>query len=170
MDDSTLQKPNVYNRYLPFYDSIQRQAYAEFDEIRMHLSRIIQLREIRPGFSVWSSKLQQFISLYGYYFTKADHLKLIDFYLSILSIDNLSLIDVRICFNLLEVLLNGIEQSFFNCIRCCRFYFSATATQEILDEFRPWLCPFDSAFGDAMYFFDWFLPVNLPPNLHNQGF
>ncbi|CAF3469088.1 unnamed protein product [Rotaria socialis] len=170
MDDSTLQKPNVYNRYLPFYDSIQRQAYAEFDEIRMHLSRIIQLREIRPGFSVWSSKLQQFISLYGYHFTKSDHLKLIDFYLSILSADNLSLIDVRICFNLLEVLLNGIEQSFFNCIRCCRFYFSATATQEILDEFRPWLCPFDSAFGDAMYFFDWFLPVNLPPNLHNQGF
>ncbi|CAF4532895.1 unnamed protein product [Rotaria socialis] len=209
MDDSTLQKPNVYNRYLPFYDSIQRQAYAEFDEIRMHLSRIIQLREIRPGFSVWSSKLQQFISLYGYHFTKSDHLKLIDFYLSILSADNLSLIDVRICFNLLEVLLkkthlitrdeliidwrllyqwaklirfhhdqdyslvvmpDGIEQSFFNCVHCCRFYFSATATQEILDEFRPWLCPFDSAFGDAMYFFDLFLPVNLPPNLHNQGF
>ncbi|CAF3400805.1 unnamed protein product [Rotaria socialis] len=209
MDDSTLQKPNVYNRYLPFYDSIQRQAYAEFDEIRMHLSRIIQLREIRPGFSVWSSKLQQFISLYGYHFTKSDHLKLIDFYLSILSADNLSLIDVRICFNLLEVLLkkthlitrdeliidwrllyqwaklirfhhdqdyslvvmpDGIEQPFFNCVHCCRFYFSATATQEILDEFRPWLCPFDSAFGDAMYFFDLFLPVNLPPNLHNQGF
>ncbi|CAF4666080.1 unnamed protein product, partial [Rotaria magnacalcarata] len=105
MDDNNLQKPNVYNRYLPFYDSIQRQAYEKFDEIRMHLSRIIQLREIRPGFSIWSSKLQQFISLYGYYFTKADHLKLIDFYLSILSIDNLSLTNVQICFNLLQVLL-----------------------------------------------------------------
>jgi hypothetical protein len=108
MDESSLQKPNVYNRYLPFYDSIQRQAYEEFDEIRMHLSRIIQLREIRPGFSIWSSKLQHFISLYGYYFTKANHLKLIDFYLCILSIDNLSLKDVQICFNLLEVLLGFV--------------------------------------------------------------
>jgi len=44
------------------------------------------------------------------------------------------------------------------------------ATQEILDEFRPWLCPFDTSFEDAMYFFDLFLPVNLPSNLHNQGF
>ncbi|CAF1939925.1 unnamed protein product [Rotaria magnacalcarata] len=209
LDDNNLQKPNVYNRYLPFYDSIQRQAYEKFDEIRMHLSRIIQLREIRPGFSIWSSKLQQFISLYGYYFTKADHLKLIDFYLSILSIDNLSLTNVQICFNLLQVLLqkshlitrdeliidwrllyqwaklirfhhdqdyslvvmsHGVEQSFLNCIPYCRFYFSITATQEILDEFRPWLCPFDSAFNDAMYFFDLLLPVNLPPNLLNQGF
>ncbi|CAF5217317.1 unnamed protein product, partial [Rotaria magnacalcarata] len=70
----------------------------------------------------------------------------------------------------LVVMSHGVEQSFLNCIPYCRFYFSITATQEILDEFRPWLCPFDSAFNDAMYFFDLLLPVNLPPNLLNQGF
>ncbi len=55
-------------------------------------------------------------------------------------------------------------------MRSCRPYFSATATQEILDEFRPWLCPFDSAFSDAMCYLDLFLPVHLPPDLHEQGF
>jgi proteasome activator subunit 4 len=65
---------------------------------------------------------------------------------------------------------SDIEKSLLYCVRSCRLYFSATATQEILDEFRPWLCPFDSAFSDAMCYLDLFLPVHLPPDLHEQGF
>jgi proteasome activator subunit 4 len=56
------------------------------------------------------------------------------------------------------------------CVRSCRPYFSANATQEILDEFRPCLCPFDTVCGDVMCYWDIFLPVHLPPELHQQGF
>ncbi len=66
--------------------------------------------------------------------------------------------------------LSDIDNSLFYCVRGCRPYFSATATQEILDEFRPYLCPFDSAFSDTIRIFELFLPVHLPPELHDQGF
>lgn len=65
---------------------------------------------------------------------------------------------------------SDIEKSLLYCIRSSRPFFSATATQEILDEFRPRLCPFDSAFSDAMCYLDLFIPVHLPPELHDQGF
>jgi hypothetical protein len=44
------------------------------------------------------------------------------------------------------------------------------ATQEILDELRPKICPTDWNFGDIIKMFKLFLPVKLPPDLHNQGF
>lgn len=65
---------------------------------------------------------------------------------------------------------SDIENSLYCCIRGCRPYFAATATQEILDEFRPYLCPFDSAFTDTIRIFELFLPLHLPPNLHDQGY
>jgi len=50
-------------------------------------------------------------------------------------------------------------------------YFSAVATQEILDEFRPKMCPImESSFYDIIKMLRLFLPVNLPPDSHNQGF
>ena len=99
-----LQKPNLFNQYLPFYESIQEQSSRSFDEICENLSRLIQAQELQPGFPLWSSKLQQFISLYGFYFTKEAHIKLIHFYLSILSIPSLSFIHAKICFDLLASL------------------------------------------------------------------
>ncbi|CAF0928089.1 unnamed protein product [Adineta steineri] len=44
------------------------------------------------------------------------------------------------------------------------------ATQEILDELRPQMCPMGGSFAGVMRMFSYFLPVNLPPNLHHQGF
>ncbi|CAF3135578.1 unnamed protein product, partial [Rotaria sp. Silwood2] len=61
-----------------------------FDEICENLSRTIQLGELQPDFSVWSHKLKRYLSLYGFNFTKADHTKLNDFYLSILLINDLN--------------------------------------------------------------------------------
>ncbi|CAF4657490.1 unnamed protein product [Rotaria sp. Silwood1] len=209
VSDNDLQKPNIYNQYLPYYESIKRQSSESFEEICENLSRLIQLQELQPGFPLWSSKLQQFISLYGFSFTKINHIKLINFYLSILSIKNLNYINAQICFDILTqltrktrlitrndliidwrilyvwaklVLFNhdesyslvsmpkNIANSFIFCVRSCRPYFSATATQEILDEFRPCLCPFDTVCGDVMDYWDMFLPVHLPPELHHQGF
>ncbi|CAF0736207.1 unnamed protein product [Didymodactylos carnosus] len=208
-EQKKLQKPNIFNKYLPYYENIKKQGFDSFNEICENLSRIIQLRELRPGFSHWSSKLQRFISLYGYYFTKEEHLRLVDFYLSILSIKDLDYSHVKTCFDMLYDLMrktrlitrddltvdwkqlyhwaklilhnhdepyalvampHDIENSLYYCVRGCRPYFSATSTQEMLDEFRPYLCPFDSAFSDAMRVFELFLPVHLPPQLHDNGF
>ncbi|CAF4314779.1 unnamed protein product [Rotaria socialis] len=209
ISEDNLQKPNIFNKYLPFYDSVKRQGYDSLDEIRENLSRIIQLRELRPGFSHWSSKLQRFMSHYGLYFTKIDHIKIINLYVAVLTIEDLDFSHVKTCFDMLydltrktrlitrddlvvdwrllhkwaKVILhnhdesyslvsvpNDIESSLFYCIRGCRPYFAESATQEILDEFRPYLCPFDSAFSDTMRIFELFLPVHLPLNLHEKGF
>jgi hypothetical protein len=106
--DDKLQKPNIYNEYLPFHQLIKQQGFELFNEIREHLSQAIQLAELEPGFSFWSNKLEQFISLYGFYFTKNDHLKLIQFYLSILSINNLNYSNVKICFDMLAELMKFV--------------------------------------------------------------
>jgi hypothetical protein len=108
-DGDHMQKPNIYNQHLPFYDSIRSQAPKAFEEIQMQLSRLIQLREMEPGFTLWSSKLGDFILLYGYSFTKTDHIKLINFYLSVLSIDSLNYTHVKTSFDLLEVLLRFVD-------------------------------------------------------------
>jgi hypothetical protein len=104
-DTSKLQKPNIYNSFLPFHEAIEKQSFEAFKEICENLSRIIQLRELRPGFPLWSSKLQQFISLYGYCFTKADHLKLIHLYISVLSIPDLNYSNAKTCVDILDELL-----------------------------------------------------------------
>ncbi|CAF3253224.1 unnamed protein product [Rotaria sp. Silwood2] len=208
VSDNDLQKPNIYNQYLPYYESIKRQRLESFKEICENLSRLIQSQELQPGFPLWSSRLQNFISLYGFSFTKTNHIKLINFYLSILSIKNLNYASANICFDTLTqltrrtrmitrndliidwrifyvwsklVLFNHDESyslvsiskhivnSFVFCVRNCRPYFSVTATQEILDEFRPYLCPFDTVCRDVIGYLDMFLPVHLPPELHHQG-
>jgi hypothetical protein len=102
------QKPNVYNQFLPFYETIKQQSLEAFQEICENLSRIIQLRELRPGFPLWSSKLQQFISLYGFCFTKIDHIKLIHLYLSVLSIPDLNYSNAKTCFDILDELLKFV--------------------------------------------------------------
>jgi hypothetical protein len=64
----------------------------------------------------------------------------------------------------------NIDTSLFDCVPKCSPYFSVTATQEILDELRPRMCPPGWDFGNIMKIFEIFLPFNLPSDLHNQGF
>lgn len=52
----------------------------------------------------------------------------------------------------------------------CSPYYSNTATQEILDELRPQMCPAGWDFLRVMKLFQLLLPHNLPPELHDQGF
>ncbi|CAF1604147.1 unnamed protein product, partial [Adineta ricciae] len=209
-DKDNLQKPDIYLRHLPCPESIPQQAFTFFEKIRENLSRTIQVGEYHPGFILWSKKLKEFISLYGFSFTKEDHIKLIKLYLSIISSTDISYSVAQICFDSLIELLQKIElltrddltidwwifyrwvkriknhqhKTFvmvpslkefetviLHCTQSCSPYFSSTATQELLDEFCPHLCPFDRiAICDTMQIFDYFLPMNLPPHLHDQGF
>ena len=49
-------------------------------------------------------------------------------------------------------------------------FFHEDATQEILDEFRPLLCPFDMLVIGGLQCLEMFLPTSLPPELHHKGF
>uniref|UniRef100_A0A6Q2YVW4 Proteasome activator subunit 4 n=1 Tax=Esox lucius TaxID=8010 RepID=A0A6Q2YVW4_ESOLU len=49
-------------------------------------------------------------------------------------------------------------------------YFPDSATQEMLEEWRPLLCPFDVTMQKAIGYFELFLPTTLPPQLHHKGF
>lgn len=118
IEESHLQKPNIYNQYSPFHQSIQHQAYLLFEEIRQNLSQTIQQGELDPSFSYWSRRLQKYLSLYRYYFTKVDHLKLIDVYLSVLSIPDLNYNCVQVCFDVLYDLMK------------CVFYFLASSMEK----------------------------------------
>lgn len=106
------QKTNIYNRYSPFSESIQRQSIALFEEIRENLSRSIQSGELIPGFLSWSTELSQFLELYGFDFTKIDHLKLINVYLSVLSLTDLSDKVLKTCFTVLGELLRFVIDIF----------------------------------------------------------
>ncbi|XP_060526500.1 proteasome activator complex subunit 4-like [Cylas formicarius] len=56
------------------------------------------------------------------------------------------------------------EGNLFSMIRVCRIYFPASSTQEILDEFRPKLCPFNSAeISSAIQYMELFLPSAVKP-------
>ncbi|XP_015120172.1 proteasome activator complex subunit 4 [Diachasma alloeum] len=58
-----------------------------------------------------------------------------------------------------------------NVINAAKVYFPVSATQEILDELRPYICPMDpSTMPKTMDHFENLLPLQLPPNLHPSGF
>ena len=64
-----------------------------------------------------------------------------------------------------------IEESLKNLIEYCRNYFPISATQEILDELRPFLCPFNSyKMYKATYYLNLFLPTTMSPEHYDHGF
>uniref|UniRef100_A0A7N8XL65 Proteasome activator subunit 4a n=1 Tax=Mastacembelus armatus TaxID=205130 RepID=A0A7N8XL65_9TELE len=65
---------------------------------------------------------------------------------------------------------NSVESVLKTLVKSCRPYFSESATQEMLDEWRPLLCPFDVTMQKAISNFELFLPTTLPPELHHKGF
>ena len=65
----------------------------------------------------------------------------------------------------------NLEFNVIWCGRCCSPYFSSTATEEMLEEIRPQFCLVDwESMLEPMKALQCFLPVHLPPNLHDRGF
>lgn len=65
---------------------------------------------------------------------------------------------------------NSIENVLKTLVKSCRPYFPADATAEMLEEWRPLMCPFDVTMQKAVSYFEIFLPTSLPPELHHKGF
>ncbi|KAG7462683.1 hypothetical protein MATL_G00187310 [Megalops atlanticus] len=64
----------------------------------------------------------------------------------------------------------SVENVLKTLVKSCRPYFPSSATQEMLEEWRPLLCPFDVTMQRAISYFELFLPTTLPPELHHMGF
>lgn len=102
---------NLYNKCQPFQQYLKEQGSILFEEIQENLFRCVQLEEFGQVFSIWTRKLNDFLVLFRFHFTKNDHLKLIHFYLSILSMTNVNIENIRESFELLHNLLKFV--SFF---------------------------------------------------------
>ncbi len=70
------------------------------------------------------------------------------------------------------LLLNptGLETTLRNIVKACREYFPIEATQEMLDEWRPLLCPFDVTMAMGINLFETFMPTKILPENHHRGF
>lgn len=64
----------------------------------------------------------------------------------------------------------NLESNLSQAIRLARPHFPVEATQEMLDEWRPMLCPFSVSIQKAVTYLNLFLPTTLPPEHHNRGF
>ncbi|PFX25218.1 Proteasome activator complex subunit 4A [Stylophora pistillata] len=63
-----------------------------------------------------------------------------------------------------------LEETVKHVLYMSRVYFSDDSTQEMLDEWRPLLCPFDVKFAKAMFYFSLFLPTTLPSEKFDKGY
>lgn len=65
---------------------------------------------------------------------------------------------------------DSLESNLSQAIRLARPHFPLEATQEMLEEWRPMLCPFDVSIQRAFTYLNLFLPTTLPPEHHDKGF
>lgn len=64
----------------------------------------------------------------------------------------------------------NLESNLSQAIRLARPHFPLEATQEMLDEWRPMLCPFTSSIQRAVTYLNLFLPTTQCPEHHDKGF
>ncbi|XP_046884684.1 proteasome activator complex subunit 4A isoform X1 [Hypomesus transpacificus] len=64
----------------------------------------------------------------------------------------------------------SVETVLKTLVKSCRPYFPEVATEEMLEEWRPLLCPFDVTMQRAISYLELYLPTTLPPELHHRGF
>lgn len=64
----------------------------------------------------------------------------------------------------------NLESNLSQAIRLSRPHFPINATQEMLEEWRPMLCPFSVSIQRAVTYLNLFLPTTLAPDDHGKGF
>uniref|UniRef100_A0A672JBT1 Proteasome activator subunit 4a n=1 Tax=Salarias fasciatus TaxID=181472 RepID=A0A672JBT1_SALFA len=198
--DFVPQKDIVYNKLLPYADKLDEESNDILSKIKGNLGRAVQLRELWPGVLFWTRKLSTYMRLYGRKFSKEDHVLFIKLLYELVTIPKLEISMMqglaRLLINLLKkrellsredlelpwrplyelhdrILFSKTEHLGLNCVLGCSAVtnvITLSATQEMLDEWRPLLCPFDVTMQRAISYFELFLPTTLPPELHHKGF
>lgn len=200
------QKESVYSANLPYAKDIDKESNLSFSEIKGHLGRAAQLRDLKIGVRHWIVQLERYISLYGYKFSKTDHVLLVELIFELLTMPlseyalvekfaltltlllrkkslltrNDLILPWRPLYKIIKECSNDkkgfpvypakFQITLKNAVIACTPYFHEDATQEMLDEWRPWLCPFDMYVIGGLQCLEIFLPTSLPPELHHKGF
>uniref|UniRef100_A0A8C9TIB6 Proteasome activator subunit 4 n=1 Tax=Scleropages formosus TaxID=113540 RepID=A0A8C9TIB6_SCLFO len=163
------QKDIVYNKLLPYADKLDSESNDILCKIKGNLARAVQLRELWPGVLFWTRKLSTYMRLYGRKFSKEDHVLFIKLLYELVTIPKLEISMMqgfaRLLVNLLKkkellsredlelpwrplyelqerILYSKTEHLGLNWFPKAH-PFNASSTQEMLDEWRPLLCPFD---------------------------
>ena len=55
------QKENIYNKFLPYADVLDKESNEQLAEIKASLGRTIQLRDIKIGCSHWTGQLSKYV-------------------------------------------------------------------------------------------------------------
>ncbi|XP_067680549.1 proteasome activator complex subunit 4-like [Haliotis asinina] len=203
------QKESIYNQLLPYSEKIDAETTEFLAQIKGNLGRAVQLRDVKYGASHWIGQLSRYIRLFGYNFTKSDHICLVHLVFDLMTIPNLELSLVQKYAGLLTTLLkkkelltredlvlpwrplydlvesvmysqyehhglqlfpSNIENVLKSVVRYCRVYFSLESTAEMLEEWRPLICPFDVTVIKALNYLELFLPTSLPPEHYDKGY
>lgn len=53
------QRTIVYNKHLPYFDRLKKEAADFLSQIKYNLGRAVLLQEINPGLLVWCNHLQK---------------------------------------------------------------------------------------------------------------
>lgn len=107
--DAGLQKRLIYNRLLPYSDQIDDEAAKLLAEIKTNIARSVMLREVKPATASWTGHLNNYLKLYGYQFSKKDHVELIQLLLALIVIPDLELGIVQKLAHTLGLLLKKRE-------------------------------------------------------------
>lgn len=208
-DNLKYQKKNVYNKLLPHSENVEEEAGAVFQKIKSNICKAVIAREIRPGSTFWTTRLMKYVKLYGFKFTKDDHVALIKLLYELVMIPDLDptrvmkfsgtlsyllkkrdlltpddlQLEWRPLYNLVERItekskselgmykyFSNLESTIDNLIHCCRFYFPVQATQEILDEIRPFFGPYQTEILSVAQYLESFLPLYCKPEEAHLGY
>jgi len=66
------QSVNVYNQHLPYGLTLHKEALEYLKKIKLNLSSSLLLSE--HSSLAWTRELRSYLTLYGFYFPKEDHL------------------------------------------------------------------------------------------------
>ncbi|KAF2365248.1 Proteasome activator Blm10 mid region [Trinorchestia longiramus] len=72
------QKRNLSNNLLPYADQLDAEIVDELVNIKANLTKAVVLSDIKYGGLNWIYRLHRFIKLYGYCFSKEDHVAFVE--------------------------------------------------------------------------------------------
>jgi hypothetical protein len=93
------------NFLLPYSDKLEIESAAWLLEIKEGLAKSVMKGDYRPGLIIWTTRLEQYLRLFGRKFTKKDHILMIQLYFELVTDENMEVSLVsRMCLVLSDLL------------------------------------------------------------------
>ncbi|KAF7624668.1 hypothetical protein Mgra_00010059 [Meloidogyne graminicola] len=192
-DDEVSQFQRVlwHHKLLPYQGELEEEADYYFSAVKSGIAYSVLMRDSSPSLIIWVYELDRFIKLHSFRFTKQDHINLLnllyntlimkdlDLRVALLSSDDVQFnwrplydLYVQVAYKNLEedgvffLIPGDIDKFWTPTILDCNRFFPNFATQEILDEARPYFCPCDSS-TRAFKILSIFLPTCLANEEHD---